>query len=184
MAAFPKNKIWYKKNMKRRFSLVLNPGPAGWDWCWWGVDRNYAKFDKTIQSFPNKWKTVLRIYHGFPDNFSVAANSDIIFIPSEAVPQMLAVLNHIIGQGDLFCEIATTLAVNVASQDFVKMENGYLWGADKNTAEIRRLSKTAPFVHPVKLAIAEQAMLWVSFMEQQLNQTIVEFKAKKQSRIF
>ena len=115
----------------------------------------------------------MKKYHGFPYNFSVNATSDIIFIPSEAVPQILPVLDHIIGHGDLFCEIATPLAVNEASHDFVKMEDGYLW-ADIGLAGIERMSKTAPFVHPVKLAIAEQAMLWVCFI---LYTTIVEFKA-------
>ena len=65
------------------------------------------------------------------------------------------------------------LAVNVASHDFVKMEDGFLW-ADRGLTGIERMSKTAPFVHPVKLAIAEQAMLWVCFI---LYTTIVEFKA-------
>ena len=64
------------------------------------------------------------------------------------------------------------LAVNVASHDFVKMEDGYLW-ADIGLAGIERMSKTAPFVHLVKLAIAEKAMLWVCFI---LYTTIVEFK--------
>ena len=176
MATYPKNKIWYQHMMKKNFSLVVNPGAAGWDWMWWGIDGNNVKFNKTIQSFPNKWKALLKKYHGFPDDFSVAAISDIIFIPAVAVPRILPVLEHIIGQGNLFCEIATPLAVNVASHDFVKMEYGYLWN-DRSPAAIERMSKTNPFVHPVKLGIAVYAKLWVSLMEQ-LNQTVMENQVK------
>ena len=149
----------------------------GWDWPRWGKNGNSLKFNKTIQSLPNKWKQILEKHHGFPDNFNVTAISDIVFIPRVMVPKILPVLDHIILQGDLFCEIATALAVNVASHDVVKMEYGYLWN-DRSPAAIERMSKTNPFVHPVKLGIATYAELWVSLMERRLNQIIMENKAK------
>ena len=178
MAELDKSKIWFIVNEKKSMSWIQNPGPKGWGWQWWGPPHgNNVKLNNTIQSFPSKWKDNLEKYHGFPDNFSVVATSDIVYIPRTAVSKILPVLDHIIQQGDLFCEIATPLAVNVASHDVVKMEYGYLW-ADRSVAGIKRASKTAHFVHPVKLGWAEHAALWVGFMEQQLNRTILENKAK------
>ena len=110
----------------------------------------------------------------------MTAPSDIIYIPQGEVPKIVPVLDHIIGQGDLFCEIATLLAVNVASHDFVKMQLGYLW-KDRSVAKIIHVSTTAHFVHPVKLGIAEHSALWVSYMEQQLNLTVTENKVKANS---
>ena len=96
------------------------------------------------------------------------------------MPKIIPVLDHIIGQGDLFCEIATPLAVNVASPDFVKMQGGYLWN-NRSVAMIERVAMTAHFVHPVKLGISVHEALWVRFMEQQLNLTITENKLKATS---
>jgi hypothetical protein len=181
MAELPKSKIWYVGNSKKSMSWIENPGPKGWGWQWWGPPYgNNVKLKNTIQSFPRKWQVILEKYHSFPDNFSVIATSDIIYIPQSKVPEIIPVLDHIIGQGDLFCEIATPLAVNVASPDFVKMQGGYLWN-DRSVAMIERVSRTAHFVHPVKLGTAVHAALWVNYMEQQLNLTITENKVKANS---
>ena len=105
------------------------------------------------------------------------ATPDIIYIPQIKVPKIAPVLDHIIGQGDLICEIVTPLAVNVAPSDFVKIEGGYLWN-DRSVAMIERVSMTAHFVHPVKLGIAVHEALWVRYMEKQLNLTVTENKLK------
>ena len=179
MVELDKSKIWFNvPDQTKSMSWIMNPGPKGWGWVWWGPPHgNNIKLNNTIESFPSKWKGKLEKYHGFPDNFGVVGTSDIVFIPETVVPMILPVLEHIILQGDLFCEIATLLAINVASQEFVYMDNGYLW-ADRSLAGIKRASKTAHFVHPVKLGNADQAALWVDFMEEQLNRTILENKAK------
>lgn len=175
MADLQKDKIWFLQNNKKSFSWILNPGSKGWDW-WWGKDGNSLKLNKTIKSLPTKWIQILEKHHGFPDNFDVIATSDIIFIPSVAVPKILPVLDHIIGQGDMFCEIATALAVNIASQDVVEMKSGYLW-TDRSIAAIERLSIIAHFVHPIKLGMAKHAELWVKYMEQQLNLTLLGYNS-------
>ena len=175
MADLPKDKIWFLQNNKRSFSWVLNPGAKGWDWPRWGKNGNSLKFNKTIQSMPSKWKQILENHHGFPDYFNVTAISDIVFIPQVAVPKILPVLDHIILQGDLFCEIATALAVNVASHDVVKMEYGYLWRGERSVAGIERKSTSAHFVHPMKLGIRKHAELWLKYMEQQLNFTLLGY---------
>ena len=47
--------------------------------------------------------------------------SDIIYIPKRILPELFPVLEHIIvHQPKLFCEVATALAVNIASAGFVQ----------------------------------------------------------------
>ena len=177
MAKLPRSKIWFLQNDRKSFSWIKNPGLKGWDWPWWGWDGNSVKFEKTIKSLPLKWITILKKYHGFPNNFNVTAISDIIFIPQIYVSKIIPVLNHIIREGNLFCEIATPLAVNLASQDVVKMEYGFLW-ADRSIAAVERISTKAHFVHPMKLGMVEYAGLWVRYMEQQLKFTVLRHNVK------
>ena len=173
MAQLPRSKVWFLENAKKSFSWIQNPGAAGWGWQWWGPPyENSLKLTNIIYSFPKIWRNKLKKYSGFPDNFSVVATSDIIYIPQRVVPEILPVLDHIISHENLFCEIATALAVNVASPDFVKLEYGYLW-ADRSIQEIERKSLTAHFVHPIKLSQAEHAAVWVKNMEKQLYFVLV-----------
>ena len=92
MAELDKSKIWFIVNEKKSMSWIQNPGPKGWGWQWWGPPHgNNVKLNNTIQSFPSKWKDNLEKYHGFPDNFSVVATSDIVYIPRTAVSKILPV---------------------------------------------------------------------------------------------
>lgn len=196
MTALPKTEIWFLENQRRSMSWIQNlhgdnrsrhlgphkqpPAcketvcPGGADWVWWAPPYNNSiKLKHTIESFPTEWQNRLKKHHGFPDNFSVVAFSDIIYIPARILPELCPVLDHIIvHQPELFSEVATSLAVNVASAGFVRLESGYIWN-DRTSAEIERMARTAHFVHAIKLGQAGQAEMWVRFMEQQLHQAVL-----------
>ena len=186
MAELPKSEIWFLENLKRSMSWILNPPGGSWDWVWWAPPHNNSiKLKDTIDSFPTEWQDRLKRHHGFPDNFSVVMQSDIIFIPKRILPELLPVLEHIIvHQPELFCEVATALAVNVATAGFVRLDpSGYLWGErpavgpqedrEKAVAAIEEKAMSAHFVHAIKLGYPGQADMWVSFMEQQLHHTVL-----------
>ena len=161
MAELSRSKVWFLKNHKTSFSAIQKGIDNGKGWQWWRPPFNNAiKLQNMINSLPTKWKVLA----GFP----AVATSDIIYVPQTLVPHISPVLEHIISQGDLFCEIATALAVNIASPDFVPLTSGYLWATDRNSKEIERKSKNSHFIHPIKLTSNENKALWTKYMEKQL----------------
>ena len=87
---------------------------------------------------------------------------------------MTTVIDFIVNNTDLFCEIATCLAVDIAAPNQVAIfKSGYLWTPEERSVEgIEKAVKTAHFVHPVKLGVEQQRKLWIEYMEHQLYNII------------
>ena len=171
MADLPTTKVWFSKMITRKYSWILDPGPGGWDWVWWAPPaHNSKKLEYLINIMPSEWKEQLKKTAGFPDLFKAMATTDIIYIPRAFKSNLNTVLNFIVNNmEDLFDEIATCLALNIAvPNEIVSLTSGYLWRSQRNVAEMERTAKIAYFVHPVKLGVEEHRKLWIQYMEKQL----------------
>ena len=179
MSDLPRTKIWFSHMTQKNYSWILNPGPKGWDWDWWGPPANGSKnLELVINSLPVEWKDQLRKNAGFPEHFKSKAISDIIYIPHTLQDKMSVTLSFIINTTDLLGEIATCLAVNLVTSDYVTFRYGYLWGPDRNSIDyIKKRARTAHFVHPFKLGLNENVELWIKYMEKQLS-TILQRRHK------
>ena len=104
---------------------------------------------------------------GFPNHFSAYSTFDIIYIPQALVTDMTHVLDHIINTTELFCEIATNLAVNIVAPNRSTLVSGHLW-KDRSIAAIKQRATTAHFVHPAKLGVQGHRDIWIQYMEKQL----------------
>ncbi len=167
MAELPITKLWIVGSAICRYSATQTLGHKGCEWGWWGPPTNGAKnLDIVIKSLPAKWMELTKTA-GFPDHFHAFCTSDIIYIPQALVTDMTHVLDHIISTAELFCEIATILAVNIVAPNRTTLVNGYLWG-DRSMAAIKQRATTAHFVHPVKLGIRDHRDIWIQYMEKQL----------------
>lgn len=169
MADLPSTKIWFTTMETKSYSWIMDPGPKGWGWMWWGPPYdNSKKLQSLLKVLPSKWLNELRKTAGFPDKFKIVATSDIIYIPDTFKSKMATVIDFITGHSDLFCEIATCLAVDIAApNELIILNYGYLWG-DRSIATIKKTAKTAHFVHPVKVGVEQQRRLWIQYMEDQL----------------
>ena len=82
MAVLPTEKVWFRNIVERSYSWILDPGPKGWDWPWWGPPfNNYKRLKEIINIMPSEWMEQLKKTGGFPDHFKIVATSDIIYIP-------------------------------------------------------------------------------------------------------
>ena len=170
MADLPTEKVWFGKSGEVSYTWILDPGPKGWGWYWWGPPtNNYKRLKEVIDQMPSEWMEQLKKTGGFPDHFKIIATSDIIYVPRKLSPKLTTAIDFIVKKTNLFCEIATSLALNIATPNNISFLNsGYLWGNDRSIAGIERTAKTAHFVHPVKLGVEQQRKLWIQFMENQL----------------
>ena len=173
MAELPTTKLWtVVESAVCSYSMIQTPGRKGCNWPWWGRPTYGAKnLDIVIKSLPAKWKEQLVETAGFPDHFIARSVSDIIYIPQALVTNMTHVLDHIINTTELFCEIATNLAVDIVAPDRTTFVYGYLWD-DRSVAAIKKMATTAHFVHPIKLGIREQRDIWIQYMDKQLSNVI------------
>ncbi|XP_064407012.1 uncharacterized protein LOC135351834 [Halichondria panicea] len=168
MAELPTTKLWTIGSRVCSYSSIQTPGHEGCEWYWWDAPTYGAKnLDIVIKSLPAKWKEQLVKTAGFPDHFKAYCISDIIYIPQALVMNMTHVLDHIINTTELFCELATNLAMHIVAPDRITLLDGYLWD-DKSVAAIKEMATTAHFVHPVKFGIREQRDIWIQNMEKQL----------------
>ncbi len=168
MAELPTTKLWNIGSLVCSYSSIQTPGHKGCEWYWWDLTIGAKNLDIAINSLPAKWKEQLVKTAGFPDNFSAFSNSDITYIPQALVTDMTHVLDHIINTTELFCEIATNLAVNIVAPNRSTLVSGHLW-KDRSIAAIKQRATTAHFVHPVKLGVQGHRDLWIQYMEKQLS---------------
>ena len=167
LANLPRTKVWIIEMAVRNYSRILNPGPKGWAWGWWSG--NIKELDKLITSMPSAWLEQLKETAGFPDHFKARATSDIVFIPRTFKANLTEALDFIINNSILFCEVATCLAVNIAApNEYIFLEDGYLWGGGRSRANMEKKAKTTQFLHPIKLLNEEHRALWIKYMENQL----------------
>ena len=175
MADLPTTKAWFINIIQTSYWQILNPGPGGWDWYWWGPPgNNYKRLESVINILPSEWKEQLKRTAGFPDHFKGHTIADIIYVPYTLGPKMITVIDFINNsKTDLFCEVAIPLAVNIAAPNqVISLKEGNLWGWNRNILSIKRTAKTAHFVHPVKLGNEPQKNLWIQLMENQLYNII------------
>ena len=162
MADLPTTKIWFTRTAPLNYLRILN---QGYKWPWWPA--NAKKLEKIIKIFPSEWMEQLKKTAGFPDQFKIVATSDIIFVPQAITHNLTTVIDFIVEHTDLFCEIATCLAVDIAAPNQVVIfKHGYLWTPKERSVEgIEKTAKTAHFVHPVKLGVEQHRKLWIEYME-------------------
>ena len=171
MSDLPTTKVWFTHMEPQNYSLILNPGPNGWSWQWWRPPfNNSKKLEHLINIMPSEWMEQLKKTAGFPGQFLIIATSDIIYIPQVLQPKLTTAIDFIVDNTDLFCEIATCLAVDIAALDQVIMlKYGYLWNPEQKSVEgIEKAAENAHFVHPVKIGVEEHRKLWIRYMEKQL----------------
>ena len=170
MADLPTTKVWSTTMERLNYAWILNPGPKGWGWPWWGQPYNNArKLQQIINILPSEWLKQMKETAGFPDHFSIVATSDIIYIPRTVISNLTTVIDFIVNSVELFSEVATCLAVNIAApNNIIFFEAGYLWYKERTPAKIEEKARTAHFVHPIKLATNESRKLWIKYMENQL----------------
>ena len=169
MADLPREKVWFSYMEPWAYSSILDPGPKHWGW-WDPPYNNSKRLEEIINIMPNEWMKQLKETGGFPNHFKIVATTDIVYIPQRLKPKLTTAIDFIVNSTDLFCEIATCLAVNIAAPNQIIYFNyGYLWGANRNTTDIERRAKTAHFVHPVKLRIEQQRKLWIKLMDNQIQ---------------
>ena len=178
MADLPTDKILFTEMEPKSYSWILDPGPNGWGWMWWGPPFNNKDVLKhIIEVMPSEWMEQLKETSGFPDHFKIVATSDLIYVSRKLKPKLTTALDFIVSNSpgrDLFCEIATCLAVDIAApNEVVIMEYGYLWsGQEKSLEGIDKKANTAHFVHPVKVGVESHRKLWLRYMENQLYNAI------------
>jgi len=152
------------------YTLLKEIGSDFGFWMWWGAPYNNAqKLLDVLEDLPSEWIENLKNNAGFPGQFNSRAVSDIIYIPEGFKSKVGYVLHHIINKGDLFCSVATNLAVNIVTNDVVYMEYGFLWDGDRSLIGIKKAARKAPYVHPVKITRPQEAEIWVEMMNKQLQ---------------
>ena len=169
MADLPTTKVWFSFMIQREYSRVLN---LEYPWPWWRD--NVKKLEKIINILPSEWMEQLKKTAGFPDQFKIMAISDILYVPQAITHNLTTAIDFIVNNTDLFCEIATVLALDIAApNEVVIFEGGYLWTPEQRSAEgIQKLAKIAHFIHPVKLGVEQHRKLWIEYMENQLYNSI------------
>ena len=173
MAELPKTKVWFDTMLVRKFSWLVGPGAKAYDWWAWDPPVDISrKFKKIFDIMPVKWRDHLKKTAGWPDQFKARGYSDIIYIPAALRANLTESIDWIVKSMDLFHEVATCLAVNIAVPDentVIEMENGYLWGSNRTIPKREKLANTNYFVHPVKLGVDVTRKLWIKLMENQLS---------------
>ena len=167
MADLPATKLWFIDIVQRSYSWILSPGRKGW---WWDPPfYNAEKLEHIINVLPKEWMEQLILTAGFPDRFKIIATLDIIYIPQGLTRNLTTAIDFIVDTNiDLFCEIATPLAVNIAAPQFIVLVNGYIWENKGNLVVLEEKIYNAHFVHPIKLAKEQERGLWIRSMEEQL----------------
>lgn len=177
MANLSSSNLWYIKRNRANFTALLQEDKQEIHehWTWFGPPHyNEMKLRAVINGLPQEWRKRLVKNAGYPENYLVGANFDIIYVPLSIASELEAILTHIIHQANLFCEVAGPLSVGITrpKKEVVEMNRGFLWAKGRTIANMRALAGTAHFIHPVKLRKKEHADLWRELMETQLMMTL------------
>ena len=168
MSSFSLSKLWYIKPTACNYTELITKHPADWHWG----PPNYFEnvLESVIKRMPSEWKNSLNEYGWSNDRLPVRGIFDIVYVPSSLTTKLKKVLTFIIETGDLFCEIAGPLAVEIVvrQSERVILKYGYLWGRKRSIADIVNTARKASFVHPIKLGIPAEGRLWQRLMEKQL----------------
>ena len=177
MANLPPSNLWYIRRNSANFTAMLQRDKQQIHnkWIWFGPPHyNEMKLKAVIDGLPQEWKKRLVENAGYPDNYLLGANFDIIYVPSAIASELEAILTHIIHQANLFCEVAGPLSVGILrpKTEVIEMNKGFLWAKGRTLSNMRALASTAHFIHPVKLRKKEHADLWRGLMESQLHMAL------------
>ena len=53
--------VRFRNILERSYSWILDPGPKGWDWNWWGSPfNNYKRSKEIIDLMPSEWMKQLK----------------------------------------------------------------------------------------------------------------------------
>ena len=168
MSTYSRSKLWYIKTSTCNYTELITKHPKDWHWG----PPNYFEnvLESVINTMPSEWRNNLKEYGWSYDRLPVRGIFDIVYVPSSLAPKLKKVLTFIVDTGDLFCEIAGPLAVEIVVRQSkrVILKYGYLWGEKRSIADIMRTANSASFVHPIKVGKPAERRLWQRLMEKEL----------------
>ena len=177
MGELDPSRLWYLIPKQFNYSklMTMNKFALHRKWYWFGYPFcNEVRLKKVIDNLPDKWIEQLKQNAGFPGNFQIIGNFDIIYIPKSLASSMIQVITFITNTTPyLFSEIAGPLAVGIVShpsQRVLLSDAGSLWDTNRTLSIKREKAKMEHFVHPIKVGKGTgEAKLWQELMREQMK---------------